>query len=241
MRKLLTSFCAIITCLSIAVPAFSQQQLDTVVAGSPLPQAELIKAGHKRYVMLIYTNLTYKSIKILDRQVSTNGHQLTIVQKLYDGTSCNTDSVLVDKNTLAPVESYSTITSSVDSFAYHGNAVVGRMLPLPAGPARKVDTVLSKPLFNGLVYNETYQSLDYKKGVPILVGQYVPGHHASYERVEYVKDEEVTIAGIQVPSMVLNIQVSPTIFLQCWLSAKSHEILKMEGQFPGFTYSLIQI
>jgi hypothetical protein len=217
---------------------------DTVFANTQLPHSDLIKDTHVRYAMLIYANHSYKSIKLLDREVITNGNTLTVVQKLYDGASVNIDSVLVEKNTLAPVESYSSITTSLDSFGYRGNAVKGTMIPVAGGKqqaGRNVDTLLAKPLFNGLVYVETYQSLNYKKGVPFFLGQYVPGHNVTFERVEYVSDEKVTIAGVEVPAIKLNIQKNSQVSIQCWLNAKSHEVLKIEGRFPAFTYALVQV
>jgi hypothetical protein len=220
------------------------EQLDTVFATDKLPHSDLIKDAHTHYTMLIYANHLYKSIKLLDEQVATNGNVLTVIQKLYDGSTVNIDSVLVDRNTLTPMESYSTITTSVDSFAYHGNDVKGTMLPIVGGTkqsGRSVDTLLSKPFFNGLIYAQTYQALQYKKGAPFVLAQYVPGHRASFERVEYVKDGKVVVAGVEVPAMELNIQISSQVSIQCWLSAKSQEVLKMEGQFPGFSYALLQV
>ncbi len=218
--------------------------LDTVFANNKLPHSDLVKDVHVRYATLIYANHSYKSIKLLDREVITNGNTFTVVQKLYDGASVNIDSVLIEKNTLAPIESYSNISTSLDSFGYHGNRVKGMMIPIAGGKqqsGRNVDTLLAHPLFNGLAYIETYQVLNYKKGVPFILGQYVPGHNVTFERVEYVSDEKVSIAGVEVPAIKLNIQKTSQVSIQCWLNAKSHEVLKIEGQFPAFTYSLVQV
>lgn len=73
--------------------------IDTVYAGTALPHAELIKSGHSRYTMLIYTHQAYSNIKFLDQQVQVDGDRVLVVDKLYNnGAYTNTDSVIVNRD-----------------------------------------------------------------------------------------------------------------------------------------------
>jgi hypothetical protein len=219
------------------------KKTDTVFANQLFSNTRLLMDTHHQYTMLIYATHSYKSIKLLDRQVEVKGNRVTIVQKLYDGITVNTDSVIVDKQTLMPVESYSDISTSKDSFIYKGNRISGAMMAAvnQKRSITKIDTSFSGPMFNGLAYIETYQALNYEKNRPFFLAQYVPGHSVNFERVEYVKDEEMTVDGIPLPAIVLEIKKTHTITIHCWLSKKTRELLKIEGAFPGFSYYLLRL
>jgi hypothetical protein len=213
------------------------QKTDTVFANRELSNTKLLMDTHYRYTMLICANHSYKSIKLLDRQVEAKGTRVTIVEKLYDGSTVNTDSVIVDKQTLLPVESYSVISTSKDCFIYKGNSITGNMTNIAGNQKRsftKIDTSFSKPMFNGLAYMETYQALNYEKNTPFILAQYVPGHRVNFERVEYVKDDEIIVDGIISPAIVLEIKKTDTITIHCWLSKNAREVLKIEGAIPAF-------
>jgi len=216
--------------------------IDTVYAGATLPHAELIKSGHSQYTMLIYARQVYSSIKFLDQQVQVNGDRVLVVDKLYNGTYTNTDSVIVDRQTLMPVESYSDINTSKDSFSYMGSKVSGTMLSREGdkkGVQEQVDTLFPKPLFNGLIYAETFQALTYKKGQPFYLAEYVPGHNTKFSLVNYVRDDELVIAGAKVMTKVLEVRIGK-ILLHYWLDDRSQEVFKVEGNFPGFDYYLLK-
>jgi hypothetical protein len=218
------------------------QGIDTVYAGTTLPHAGLIKSGHSQYTMLIYAHQAYGSIKFLDQQVQVNGDRILVVDKLYDGTYTNTDSVIVDRQTLMPVESYSDINTSKDSFSYMGSKVSGTMLGREGdkkGVLEQVDTLFPKPLFNGLIYAETFQALSYKKNQPFYLAEYVPGHNIKFSLVTYIKDDELVIAGLKVKTKVLDEKIGK-ILLHYWLDARTQELLKIEGNFPGFDYYLLK-
>jgi hypothetical protein len=216
--------------------------IDTVYAGTNLSHAGLIKSGHSQYTMLIYAHQAYSSIKFLDQQVQVNGDRVLVVDKLYNGTYTNTDSVIVDRRTLIPVESYSDINTSKDSFSYMGSKVSGTMLSKESdkkGVQEQVDTLFPKPMFNGLIYAETFQALTYEKGQPFYLAEYVPGHNTKFSLVNYVRDDELVIAGTKVMTKVLEVRIGK-ILLHYWLNASSQEVLKIEGNFPGFDYYLLK-
>ena len=217
--------------------------IDTVYAGTALPHAELIKSGHSRYTMLIYTHQAYSNIKFLDQQVQVDGDRVLVVDKLYNnGAYTNTDSVIVNRRTLMPVESYSDINTSKDSFTYVGSKVSGTMLGREGdkkGVLEQVDTLFPKPLFNGLIYTETFQALTYNKDQPFYLAEYVPGHNTKFSLVNYIKDDELEIAGTKVMTKVLEVRIGK-ILLHYWLSARDQEVLKIEGSFPGFDYYLLK-
>jgi len=216
--------------------------IDTVYAGNVLPHAGLIKSGHSQYTMLIYARQTYSSIKFSDHQVLVNGDHILIVEKLYNGAYTNIDSVIVDRQTMMPVESYSDINTSKDSFKYVGSKVSGTMLGREGnkkGVLEQVDTVFSKPLFNGLASGETLQALAYNKDQPFYLAEYVPGHNTRFSLVKYIKDEELVIAGNKVMTKVLEVRAG-TMLLHYWLDARSQEVLKIYGNFPAFDYYLLK-
>jgi hypothetical protein len=228
----------IFTAILIAATAHVYAQIDTVFADQPLANSELLNNNHIRYVMLIEAGHTYRNIKLLDERVEIKGDQAVIVQKLCDGTSVNTDSVIVNRHTLMPFESYSVIQTSKDSFVYHGNKVTGT---LTGATKKQLDTSFLKPMFNGLTYAETYQSLRYQKNVPFYIAQYVPGHNVNFEQVKYIRDEEITVNGVSLQAKLLEIKKTAQVTIYCWLAAKTQEILKIEGAFPGFSYSLLKL
>ena len=250
MNKFL--LCVISILVGLSTLSFSQvsrkqdehTNTDTIFANHNLPNSRFLKDAHYRFTMLIYDGHTYKSIKLLEEHLSIAGKRINIVQKLYDGTSCNTDSVILNSQTLAPIASYSNIPTARDSFNYSGNRISGTSTPIEKNKTntpKSTDTSFSQPMFNGLAYAETYQSLTYKAGVPFYLAQYVPGHNVNFERVEYIKDENILINGINVKAMVVEIKKTSSISIRCWLSPKTQELLKIEGKFPSFTYSLIRL
>jgi len=250
MRKFL--LCILSSLVAFSTLSFGQvgqkpgkgTKIDTIFANHTLPNSRFLRDAHFRFSMLIYDGHTYRSIKLLDEQLSIAGKRINIVQKLYDGISCNTDSVIVNSETLAPIESYSNIPTARDSFKYKGNRISGTITPIEknkANSVKKTDTSFSQPMFNGLAYAETYQSLTYKMGVPFYLAQYVPGHNVNFERVEYIKNEDVVLNGVSVRAIVVEIKKTSTISIRCWLSAHTQELLKIEGKFPSFSYSLIRL
>jgi hypothetical protein len=217
---------------------------DTVFANHSLPNSRLLKSTHQRFSMLLNDGHTYRSIKLLDVQLTLGDGRIIIVQKLYDGSTCNVDSVIVNSQTLAPIESYSNLPTARDSFIYSGNRISGAITPIEKNKnhtPKQTDTSFSHPMFNGLTYAETYQSLTYQMGVPFYLAQYVPGHNVNFERVEYIGDENILINGINVKAMVVEIKKTSSISIRCWLSPKTQELLKIEGKFPSFSYSLIRL
>lgn len=217
--------------------------LDTTFAGVILPNTSLIKSTHTRYILMFYAHHTYSNIKFLDRDITRKGDQLIVLQKLYNGSYINTDSVIVNGKSLIPIESYSDINSSKESFTYAGNKVSGTMLEKEGakkGALTKVDTTFPKPLFNGLIYDETLQSLSYQKNRPFYLAEYVPGHNTKFTRVEYIKDDDLTISGLTIPAKVLEERIG-NIILHCWLNAKNQELLKIEGKLPGFDYYMVRM
>ncbi len=218
---------------------------DTIFAGQKMANSSLLKNEDSKFVMLIRNSRTnnYTSIKYLDKQLRLKGDKLLIVQKLYNGAYVNIDSVIVDASTLAPVESYSDINISKDSFIYKKNEVTGTMKATDGakkGVITKIDTVLPKLMFNGLIYPETYQALNYHKGKSFCLAEYVPGHNTKYTLVTYIKDDTVTIADSNIPAKVLELKTGRVV-LNCWINAKDQEMLKIEGDFPGFKYYLYRI
>jgi hypothetical protein len=217
-------------------------RIDTIFVGNPLPNSNLIKTTHSRFSLLIHANNTYKSIKFLDREVTVKGNKILVVQKLYNGAYVNIDSVLVYSQTLMPIESHSDINTSVDSFTYDKNRVSGTLLAREVNKKGliKIDTIFSKPLFNGLIYAETYQALFYKKNDPFYIAEYVPGHSTKFTQVEYIKDESVAISGLKIAAKLLKMDIGKTT-IYCWLNAKNQELLKIEGKFPGFDYDMLRM
>lgn len=219
------------------------KQADTIFVGSPLSNAKLISNLHTRFSLLIYASNTYKSIKFLNREVTVSGNQIRVVQKLYNGTDTNIDSVIVNSKTLMPIESHSDINTAIDSFTYNANKVSGTTLvktPKKKDTLIKIDTSFSKPLFNGLIYMETYQALSYQKNQPFYLAEYVPGHNTKFTRIEYIKDEDVSISGVTIAAKVLEMKIGK-ITLYCWLNAKNQELLKIEAKFPGFNYYMLRM
>jgi hypothetical protein len=223
--------------------AFAQPPIDTVFADHALPGSKNIQSGETRFVMLIHSGNTYNSVKFLDSKTDRTATKLTVVQKLYNGSFVNTDSVLLDANTLKPLESYSDINTSKDSFSYTGNAIRGTML-LRDGPQKgttqTVDTAFAHPLFNGLSYPETLQSLSYRKGHPFILVEYVPGHATKYSRIEYLRDEELELSGARFETKVVEEKIG-VLTIHYWLNAADQQILKAEGHFPNFDYQLLRV
>jgi len=241
---LLVSFC-ITTALS--AKGLNKQQstssLDTIFPGKALVNSSLISNAHSKFVLLIYARGTYASIMYLDKDIKRTKEKLTVVQKLYNGKYTNTDSVIVNSQTLMPVESYSDINTSKDSFVYHANNVKGSMQAKEGnkkGTLTKIDTAFSKPLFNGLIYAETYQALSYQKDRPFYVEDYVPGHNVKITRIEYIKDDEIVISGLRIPAKVLEMKTG-NIVEHVWLNSSTQDVLKIEAKFPGFDYSMLRI
>jgi hypothetical protein len=171
-----------------------------------------------------------------------DGDRVLVVDKLYNGAYTNTDSVIVDRLTFMPVESYSDVSTSKDSFRYVGSKVSGTMLGREGdkkGVLEQIDTLFPKPLFNGLIYAETFQALTYKKDQPFYLAEYVPGHNTKFSLVNYIKDDELEIAGAKVMTKVLEVRIGQ-ILLHYWLDARSQELLKIEGSFPNFSYYLLK-
>lgn len=244
-QTLLLAFVLIISSTSKAsvVKICLKPTADTIFAGKVLTHASLITNTHKKYTMLIYARHTYSSIMLLDVDIRTNESQTTVVQKLYNGKYTNVDSVIVNNKTLMPVESYSDINTSKDSFVYNKNRISGTMLAKEgskAGTPTKVDTTFSKPMYNGLIYAETYQALSYQKNHPFYLAEYVPGHNVKITRVEYVRDEEINVSAVKIPAKVLEIKTG-NIVEHVWLNVKNQEVLKIEAKFPGFDYTLSRL
>src|SRR5271170_2909885 len=107
---------------ALAAKGFNKQRLttssDTIFPVKALANASLISNAHNKFVLLIHARGTYVSILYLDVDIKRKEDRLTVVQKLYNGKYTNTDSVVVNSQTLMPVESYSDINTSKDSFAY---------------------------------------------------------------------------------------------------------------------------
>jgi hypothetical protein len=221
----------------------AQPITDTVFADHPLPGNGNIRSGETRFVMLINSGNNYNSIKFLDRKTQRTADKLTVVEKLFNGTNVNIDSVLLDARTLKPLESYSDINTSRDSFAYTNNTISGTML-LREGPQKgttqTVDTTFPHPLFNGLLYPETLQALTYRKGHPFILAEYVPGHNTKYSRIEYLKDEDLEMSGTVFKTKVLEAKIG-SLTIHYWLNAADQQLLKIEGKFPAFDYRMLRV
>lgn len=232
---------------ALAAKGFNKLRLttssDTIFPGKALANASFISNAHTKFVLLIHARGTYASILYLDVDIKRKEDKLTVVQKLYNGKYTNTDSVIVNNQTLMPVESYSDINTSKDSFAYAANNIKGTMLARDGdkkGTLAKVDTTFSKPMFNGLIYAETYQALSYQKNHPFYVEDYVPGHNVKITRVEYIRDDEIVISGLRIPAKVLEMKTG-SIVEYVWLNAKNQDLLKIEAKFPNFDYSELRL
>jgi hypothetical protein len=237
---LLLSF--LLPCFISNTKAQDTKNTDTIYAGAVLPNASFLKTTQNRYVMLIYIHNTCSSIKYLERNVTVNGDNVTVVQKLMNGVYTNTDSVIINQHTLSPLQSYSDINTSSDSFRYDGNRVTGTMTSKQAatkGEVTKVDTVFSRTMFNGLIYAENYQCMKYVKDKPLLIADYVPGHQAKVTRVEYVNDEVLYFAGKPIATRVIKARVNGTD-VYYWLDAADQSLLKIEGKFPSFEYRMMR-
>lgn len=223
--------------------AMAQPSTDTLFAGHVLPGTKNIRSSETRFVMLIHSGNTYNSIKFMDRKTERTASKLTVVQKLYNGSYVNTDSVLLDAGTLQPLESYSDINTSKDSFTYANNRVWGTLLFRDGpqkGTTQAVDTTFPHLLFNGLSYFETLQGLSYSKGHPFVLAEYVPGHNTKYSRIEYLKDEDLELSGAHFETKVLEVRIG-AITLHYWLNATDQQLLKIEGKFPAFDYQLFRV
>ena len=229
----------------ILIAAFqlvSAQALDTIYAGKVLPNAALIKPAHNRYMMLVSAKNVYRTIKYLDREVRIDGENLVVIQKLMNGAYTNTDSVIVNRNTLLPVESYSDINTSKDSFVYKNGRVTGAMLSREGsskGTITRVDTAFARPLFNGLIYAETFRGMAYIKNHPFIIAEYVPGHQTKFTTVEYVKNETFSFLGKQIDTKVIKAHTNGGD-IYYWLNAGNQELIKIEAKFPGFDYYLLR-
>jgi hypothetical protein len=218
------------------------QAIDTVYAGKILPNAALIKPAHNRYMMLVSAKNVYRTIKYLDRETRLEGENLIVIQKLMNGAYTNTDSVIVNRNTLLPVESYSDINTSKDSFVYKNGRVTGTMLSREGsnkGTITRADTAFAKPLFNGLIYAETFQGISYVKNHPFVIAEYVPGHQTKFTKVEYVKNEALNFLGKQIDAKVIKAHTNGGD-IYYWLNAGNQELIKIEAKFPGFDYYLLR-
>jgi hypothetical protein len=164
---------------------YKVEQGDTIFAGSPLANAAFIKDARNRFSLLIYANNSYRSIKFLDREVRIKENQLLVVQKLYNGAYTNTDSVIVNRKTLLPVESHSDINTSIEDFIYSGSNISGTIVAKDRdkkGVSTKVDTAFLNQMFNGLIYAETYQALTYKKATRFTWPNMCPGTVQSLQK-----------------------------------------------------------
>jgi len=158
-------------------------------------------------------------------------------------THVNIDSVIADRKTLLPVESHSDINTSNENFTYSGNKISGTIVAKEGnkkGVSTTVDTAFLTPMFNGLIYAETYQALSYQKNHPFYLAEYVPGHNTKFTKVEYIRDDEITISGAKIAAKVLEMNTGQ-ITIYCWLDAKDQSLIKMEGMFPTFDYYLLRM
>jgi hypothetical protein len=57
--------------------------------------------------------------------------------------------------------------------------------------------------------------------------------------VEYIRDDEITIANIKIAAKVLEMTTGQLTFY-CWLDAKDQALLKIEGKFPKFDYYMLR-
>ncbi len=238
-----TRFIPLTFVLLLRIAAMAQSPADTIFADHALPGDKNIRSCETRFVMLIHSGNTYSSIKFMARKTERTADKLTVVQKLYNGAYVNTDSVLLDAATLKPLESYSDINTSKDSFSYAKNTISGTLL-LRDGPQKgttqSVDTAFLHPMFNGLSYFETLQRLSYYKGHPFILAEYVPGHSTKYSRIEYVKDEDLELSGAHFETKVLEARIG-AITLHYWLNAADQQLLKIEGKFPSFDYQMLRV
>jgi hypothetical protein len=220
------------------------KKTDTIYVGSILPNASLIANSDSKYCLMIHSNNTYSSIKLLDIKVRMEDNKIYVTQKLYNGSFINTDSVIINRQTLMPTESYSDISTSKDSFIYKGGQISGTMQSKEEGKMGSIkifDTTFRKPLFNSLTYIETYQALTYQKNKPFYLAEYVPGHGIpKFTKVEYIKDEETIVSGIKISAKVLEVRFGNITALY-WLNAKNQEIFKIEAKFPRFDYYLSKV
>jgi hypothetical protein len=121
------------------------------------------------------------------------------------------------RKTLLPVESHSDINTSNENFTYSGNKISGTIVAKEGnkkGVSTTVDTAFLTPMFNGLIYAETYQALSYQKNHPFYLAEYVPGHNTKFTKVEYIRDDEITISGAKIAAKVLEMNTGQiTIYL----------------------------
>ena len=223
--------------------ALAQSSIDTIFAGHLLPGNKNIQPGETRFVMLIHSGNSYNNIKFLDRKIERTADKLTVVQKLFNGSFVNIDSVLLDAGTLTPLESYSDINTSKDSFSYTSNKITGTMLlreGAQKGTTQAVDTAFPHPMFNGLIYPETLQALSYRKDHPFVLAEYIPGHNTKYARIEYLKDEELELSGAHFQTRVIEARIGG-LTIHYWLNAAGQELLKIEGKFPAFDYQMLRV
>lgn len=227
----------------LATKAMAQPPADTVFADRPLPGNNNIRSGEARFVMLINSGNNYNSIKFCERKTQRTADKLIVVEKLFNGSYVNIDSVLLDARTLKPLESYSDINTSRDSFSYNNNTISGTML-LREGPQKgttqTVDTTFPHPLFNGLLYPETLQALTYRKGRTFILAEYVPGHNTKYSRIEYLKDEDLELSETVFKTKVLEAKIG-SLTIYYWLNAMDQQLLKIEGKFPTFDYRMLRV
>ena len=234
---------AILIAILIASSSLANAQtIDTVYAGKALPNAAAIKPTHNRYMLLVSVKHVYRSIKYLDREVRLDGENIVVTQKLMNGAYANTDSVIVKRNTLLPVESYSDINTSKDNFVYKNGRIRGNMLSREGkskGTITNIDTTSARPMFNGLIYAETFQGMGYVKNHPFVIAEYVPGHQTKFTRVEYVANEALNFLGKKIDTKVIKAHTNSTD-IYYWLNANTQELIKIEAKFPAFNYYLLR-